>query len=174
MGRQSETVAFREVTTTAQHAGSDGTNRSEFIEHPGSAKLIVGQPDIAYAETHIRLEAAQLFERAAFHSSDDHDRTSTASNGPLSSFGPADGRLHMSKIYKPNASSSMTPMERFALSSPANDPCPWESRRLMAALELREGSLETVKTRNDAAAVVAASGGRNIPMSVVATAGSVR
>lgn len=65
-------------------------------------------------------------------------------------------------------------MERFALLSSADDPCPWESKRVMDAIALREGSLEALRVRNDAAIVVAASGGKNVSTSVVATAGSVQ
>lgn len=169
LGRKSETTAFREVITTTQHAGNNGASWTQCIEHRESAKLTFGQQDSV-----LRLEAARHFERAAFHSSDDHDRRSTANGRPYSSSDPVNGLPHLPKLYGSNASSSMTPMERFALLSPASDPCPWESKRVMAALELREGSLETVKTRSDAAIVVAASGGKDLSISVVATTGSVR
>ena len=51
----------------------------------------------------------------------------------------------------------MTPMERFATLSPANDPRPWESRRMMTRVGLEEGSMETLTVRIDAAVVVDAT-----------------
>jgi hypothetical protein len=48
----------------------------------------------------------------------------------------------------------MTPMERFATPSPANDPCPWESRRTMTRIGIEEGSMKTLSIRSDAAVVL--------------------
>ena len=51
----------------------------------------------------------------------------------------------------------MTPMERFATLSSANDPRPWESRRMMATIGIEEGSMETLGVRAGAAIVVDAT-----------------
>jgi hypothetical protein len=48
-------------------------------------------------------------------------------------------------------------MERFATLSPANDPRPWESRRIMTMVGLEEGSTETLDVRVDAAIIVDAT-----------------
>lgn len=51
----------------------------------------------------------------------------------------------------------MTPMERFATLSPANDPCPWEGRKMMTEIGLEEGSMEMRSARVHATAVVYAT-----------------
>lgn len=104
----------------------------------------------------IRAEAAQRHERASYvgiRSKKDRywSPRSDNSRSIATSFG---GVEFLSKVYQPLDPSYMTPMERFATLSPANDPCPWESRKTMTQVGLEEGTMETLHVRIHAAVVV--------------------
>lgn len=105
-------------------------------------------------------EAVQRRERASYTaalSEENHSRSSTKSDHSRSTFTPVPCLELLIPTYRPHNPSSMTPMERFATLSPANDPHPWESRRVMAMVGLEEGSTETLDVRVDAAIILDAS-----------------
>lgn len=95
----------------------------------------------------IRSEAAQIYECAAatqpLPGHDDYHPASAKGDGTDSL-----------KLYRPNTPSGMTPMQRFAILSTANDPHPWESKRVMRHLGVQEGSLATLEARVGAAVSV--------------------
>ncbi|KAL1590413.1 hypothetical protein WHR41_00812 [Cladosporium halotolerans] len=95
----------------------------------------------------IRSEASQFHERTtAAHFLVGHD----SYHVPPAKLDSAD----ISKLYRPEVPSEMTPMQRFAILSTASDPRPWESKRVMRHLGLQEGSLATLEARVDAAVAV--------------------
>lgn len=95
----------------------------------------------------IRSEASQICERAAATQFLlGHDNYNSA---------PAKGEgANELKLYRPNIPSEMAPMQRFAILTTANDPHPWECKRVMRHLGLQEGSLATLETRVGAAVAV--------------------
>jgi len=106
-------------------------------------------------------EAAQSHERASYKGTrprKDHSRSSTRSGGSRWTAASSSDVELLARTYRPvDTTSSMTPMERFATLSPANDPCPWESRRTMTRIGIEEGSMKTLSTRIDASVVVDAT-----------------
>jgi hypothetical protein len=74
-----------------------------------------------------------------------------------------------------DAHDSLSPVERFVMLSPSNDPCPWETRRVISELALNGESDASYRTRlHDAAvAVIGTSSRRQESVSVVAVAGSL-
>jgi hypothetical protein len=88
---------------------------------------------------------------------EDHSRSSTRSDGSRSTTTSSSNVEFLTRMHPPIEPSSMTPMERFATLSPANDPCPWESRRMMTRVGLEEGSMEMLGLRVDAAVIVDAT-----------------
>lgn len=128
--------------------------------------LVTLQPDANDAKALIYAEAAQTFEQAMFaqFSSIDEDFFSTAEQSRQVTTEEDrrqtfDDLLHLSKLYRGATSSSMTPMERFAIMSSASDPSPWESKRVMSEAGVHMGSLETLERRVDAAVAIASGGG---------------
>lgn len=112
------------------------------------------QPDDVYAKSLIRSEAAQLYERTMATTTGHADETpfirpKHESLGSKSS--SASELAGLPNLYRPDAQSTMTPMQRFKVLSSANDPSPWESRQAMRDAGLTEGSLETLKARVKAA-----------------------
>lgn len=101
----------------------------------------------------IRSEAAQKFERVMATITNHFDNASTKhSKHGGSGTEPSDSALtRLPNLYRPDASSSMTPIQRFAVLAPANDPTPWEARQVMIEAGLTEGSLETLQIRVEAA-----------------------
>lgn len=95
----------------------------------------------------IRSEASQFYERTtAANFLVGHDSYHVA---------PANlDSADISKLYRPDAPSGTTPMQRFAILSTANDPHPWEGKRVMRHLGLQEGSSATLEARVDAAVSV--------------------
>jgi hypothetical protein len=118
------------------------------------------QPDDLYVAGLIRIEAAQRHERASYTGKcfkKDLSRSSTRSDSSRSTVTSIEDIELISQIYRPLDSSSMTPMERFAVLSPANDPCPWESGRMIARIGLEEGSIDMLDVRVDAAIIAEAT-----------------
>lgn len=118
------------------------------------------QPDDIYAESLIRSEAAQMFERTMATVAGQAKETPSMSSkqgGLRSGDGSSTSELeHLPNLYRPDKSSSTMPMQRFTTLGPANDPMPWESRRVMADAGLATGSLEMLQARVDAAASLVA------------------
>jgi hypothetical protein len=104
------------------------------------------------------------------------------SSGPMRERGMTNKSLcssssaeQLSSTISQDAQVSLSPMERFVMLSPANDPCPWETRRVISELGLHGVSDASCRTRlHDAAvAVVGTSSRRQGSVSVVAVAGSL-
>ncbi|KAM0714791.1 hypothetical protein Q7P37_009255 [Cladosporium fusiforme] len=110
-------------------------------------------PDNAYAESLVRSEAAQAYERAMAVRPCRYNEGSfmSAKPGGLDSETSDSELARLSNLYRPAAPSSMTPLQRFMVLSSTNDPNPWESRRAMGGVGLTEGSLETLRSRAEAA-----------------------
>lgn len=70
---------------------------------------------------------------------------------------------------------SLSPMERFATLSPADDPFPWEARRVFDQLGLREGSGPDLNVRlhHAAIATLGTSSKKSESISLDAVAGSM-
>jgi hypothetical protein len=81
----------------------------------------------------------------------------------------------LSGTISQDAQDSLSPMERFVVLSPASDPCPWETRRVIKDLGFRGVSSEGLRVRlHDAAAGVTGTSNRKADtLSVVAVAGSL-
>lgn len=102
----------------------------------------------------IRAEAAQKFERAMATTANCFGNAAVkiSKHGESEPEPSSDSALtRLPNLYRPDASSSMTPIQRFAVLSSANDLMPWEARRIMVEAGLTEGSLETLQVRVEAA-----------------------
>jgi hypothetical protein len=85
------------------------------------------------------------------------------------------GAEQLSGTISQDAQDSLSPMERFVTLSPANDPCPWETRRVIKDLGLRGVSSEGLRVRrHDAAVGVTGTSNRKADtVSLIAVAGSL-
>lgn len=123
--------------------------------------LTYTQRDSGFVESLIRAEAAQLYERAKA------TRPGVGDGGArmipehsANERGARSSRVleNLSNLYRPTVSSSMTPMERFAVLNAADDPCPWGGKQAMALVGIEQGSLETLETRRHGAMVSTGDG----------------
>jgi hypothetical protein len=104
------------------------------------------------------------------------------SSGPMRERGMTNTSLcssssaeQLSSTISQDAQVSLSPMKRFVMLSPANDPCPWETRRVISELGLHGVSDASCRTRlHDAAvAAIGTSNRRHKSESVIAVAGSL-
>jgi hypothetical protein len=112
----------------------------------------------------------------------DHSVSDRPSSGPTRERGmtntsscSSSSTERLSSMISQDAQGSLSPMERFVMLSPENDPCPWETRRVISELGLCGGSDADCRTRlHDAAiAAIGTSSRSQESISVVAVAGSL-
>lgn len=120
--------------------------------------LTFAQPDSAFVEGLIRSEAAQYYERSMANALQSNNCGAQVvrdhgNNGKDAGADHSVGTL--SNLYRPAVPSNMTPLERFAVLSTADDPCPWESKNAMSFVGLEQGSLETLDARRQGAIALA-------------------
>jgi hypothetical protein len=106
------------------------------------------------------------------------DRPSSGSigeRGTNTSFSSSSSTEQLSSTISQDAQESLSAMERFVMLSPANDPCPWETRRMINDLGLRGVPSDGLRVRlHDAVvAVIGTPNSEAESVSVIAVAGSV-